>query len=110
MSRLFMKKNMSLYLVLILLSSLLLIGCTNDERSRPKEQSQNQNINFKKINNINIGGGYNVDLVVDPETRVEYIFNCNGRGGIYMTPRLNTDGKPIIFGERKSEKFFFDNK
>ena len=92
----FIKNNKYKIIILpaVLLVGIFIGGFTSSEtraNSRDVLKEQNRTTNLA-----------NSDIVVDKKTHVEYLVidsmddHGNNRGGVSITPRLNSDGKPMI--------------
>ena len=77
-------------LPIVLLLGIFIGGCTdNGAKADSQEILENQSGNTVYSD---------CDIVVDQETHVEYLVvdGDDGRGGISITPRLQTDGTPMV--------------
>ncbi|WP_289460959.1 DUF6440 family protein [Lactobacillus intestinalis] len=88
----FIKKNKYKIIILpaILLVGIFIGGCTSSEtRANSQDVLKEQNRTTDLANS---------DIVVDKKTHVEYLVidSLDNRGGVSITPRLDTNGKPII--------------
>lgn len=88
----FIRKNKYKIIILpaVLLVGIFIGGCTSSEtraNSQDVLKEQNQTTDLA-----------NSDIVVDKKTHVEYLVidSMDNRGGVSITPRLNSDGKPMI--------------
>lgn len=81
----FIKKNKFKIIILpaVLLVGIVIGGCTNGET---KADSQD----------VIDDASFTSKIVVDKETNVEYIIVKRGINVYGISPRLNSDGKPII--------------
>lgn len=86
----FIKKNKFKIIILpaVLLVGIFIGGCTSSEtRANSQDVLKEQNRTTDLANS---------DIVVDKKTHVEYLVIDSMGGGVSITPRLDTNGKPII--------------
>ena len=74
----------------VLLVGIFIGGCTSSET-----RANSQDVLKEQNRTTNLA---NSDIVVDKKTHVEYLVidSMDDRGGVSITPRLDTNGKPII--------------
>ena len=79
----------------VLLVGIFIGGCTSSET-----RANSQDVLKEQNRTTNLA---NSDIVVDKKTHVEYLVidsmddhSMDDRGGVSITPRLNSDGKPMI--------------
>lgn len=88
----FIKKNKYKIIILpaVLLVGIFIGGCTSSET-----RANSQDVLKEQNRTTNLA---NSDIVVDKKTHVEYLVidSMDDRGGVSITPRLDTNGKPII--------------
>lgn len=78
----------------VLIAGIFIGGCTNGET-----RANSQDVLKEQNRTTNLA---NSDIVVDKKTHVEYLVidsmddRGDNRGGVSITPRLDTNGKPII--------------
>ena len=88
----FISENKAKIIILpvVLLLGIFIGGCTNNET-----KADNQEILENQSGNTVYS---NCDIAVDKETHVEYLVvdSTDSRGGISITPRLQSDGTPMV--------------
>lgn len=88
----FIKNNKYKIIILpaVLLVGIFIGGCTDSEM-----RADSQDVLKEQHQTTDLA---NSDVVVDKKTHVEYLVidGMDTRGGVSITPRLDTNGKPII--------------
>nr|DAT76309.1 MAG TPA: protein of unknown function (DUF5016) [Caudoviricetes sp.] len=93
------KKLFCLLLILILPVCFLFSGCNRDIKSSNTMITFNVgNIELIKIEQVGIGNGDELIILVDKQTRVMYLLICSYNGNHSgLTVMLDANGKPLIF-------------
>ena len=79
----------------VLLVGIFIGGCTSSETRANSQDVLKENVLKEQNRTTNLA---NSDIVVDKKTHVEYLVidSMDDRGGVSITPRLDTNGKPMI--------------
>lgn len=84
------------------LVALLLVGCTSEPEHVDEGEEDSDTTSFTEVFNqpSRVGG---VGIIKDRETNCQYIANLSNTGAISITPRLNSEGKPMCGNPTKEE-------
>lgn len=83
---------------LLVVSMCCLTGCTTTEEVSEEEFPESEDwgvIEQAELHSLTLN--VKSTLAYDKETGVEYIIVSNSRGGIEIEPRLDSDGKPMLY-------------
>ena len=95
-----MKKNLTLRILACCFAAGAAIasfsGCTQAEETSSQSPTANA-VGLIPVAEMSAPSGGDVKIVVDTETKVEYLFYISYDGNYAITPRLKADGKPFIY-------------
>ena len=83
---------------LLVVSMCCLTGCTTTEEVSEEEFPESEDwgvIEQAELHSLTLN--VKSTLAYDKETGVEYIIVSTSRGGIEIEPRLDSDGKPMLY-------------
>lgn len=91
---------MKRFIAFVLVASLVmsLVACTGVPHASDANERE---VRFQKVDTCCLGGAaFEADVCVDTHTGVLYVW-CWNTGYSFMTPLLNADGTPMVWGMEK---------
>ena len=82
-------------LLIIICEAFLLVGCSTSPTSSKEIKEVKESLNTGRFFTVNLGDGFHI--LVDRETRVQYIMYNPGVYEGYMSTLVDSLGKPILY-------------
>ena len=88
-------------LLIIICAAFLLMGCFSAPASNDEVKQVKENMNTDRFFTVRLGQGF--QILVDRETRVQYLMYSPSMYTGYMSTLVDSLGKPILYDGKFSE-------